>query len=66
VRDRNGTAERLEVGDIAWCPPGTVHWHGADRGSYMVHLVAAYVVTESLEEVEEGEYEEVAGRSDDD
>lgn len=57
VADRNGVAQRLHNGDTAWCPPGIVHWHGADSGSYLVHLAVAHGATEWLEEVSDEEYE---------
>ncbi|KAI8711058.1 RmlC-like cupin [Fusarium sp. LHS14.1] len=56
VGDRGGKPRRLHTGDIAWCPPGIVHWHGADEGSYMMHFAAAYGATEWLEEVSAEEY----------
>lgn len=37
VCDKGGEPKRLAVGDTVWCPPGTVHWHGADDGCYMMH-----------------------------
>jgi quercetin dioxygenase-like cupin family protein len=27
------------MGDLIWAPAGTTHWHGADDGSIMTHLV---------------------------
>ena len=38
VCDKGGKPERISVGDIVQCPAGTVHWHGADKGSMMMHL----------------------------
>ncbi|KAJ4202754.1 hypothetical protein FSOLCH5_003462 [Fusarium solani] len=56
VGDRGGKPLRLHTGDTAWCPPGIVHWHGADECSYMMHFAAAYGATEWLEEVSAEEY----------
>ncbi|GME66302.1 uncharacterized protein APUU_51522S [Neofusicoccum parvum] len=54
--DRGAAPQRLHVGDVAWCPPGTVHWHGADDESYMMHFVVAHGKTEWMEPVSEEEY----------
>lgn len=32
--------EILHAGDVAKCPPNTLHWHGAAPGSRMAHLAA--------------------------
>ncbi|PSN66584.1 RmlC-like cupin [Corynespora cassiicola Philippines] len=56
VADRDGEARRVHAGDTAWCPPGTVHWHGADAGSYMIHYAAAFGATEWMEEVSDEDY----------
>ena len=32
--------EVLHPGDVAMCPPGVKHWHGAARGSRFAHLAA--------------------------
>ena len=33
---------RISAGDIIWCPPGTIHWHGADDGSFMIHAAVTH------------------------
>lgn len=35
---RGKPAEILRPGDIAFCPPGEEHWHGAAEGTYFAHL----------------------------
>jgi quercetin dioxygenase-like cupin family protein len=35
---RGKPAEILHPGDIAFCPPGEEHWHGAAEGTYFAHL----------------------------
>ncbi|MBQ3439285.1 MAG: cupin domain-containing protein, partial [Bacteroidales bacterium] len=32
--------EVLHPGDVAMCPPGVKHWHGAAPGSRFAHLAA--------------------------
>lgn len=51
VCDQGGEPQRIKVGDTVWCPPGTVHWHGADAGSYMTHTAISLGKTEFREEV---------------
>ncbi|KAE8416733.1 hypothetical protein BDV36DRAFT_284263 [Aspergillus pseudocaelatus] len=46
VCDKGGTPQHLRVGDIAWCPPGVTHWHGAEEGSFLVHEAITYGATE--------------------
>lgn len=36
-----GEVEILQAGDVAKCPPGVRHWHGAAPGSRMAHLAAS-------------------------
>ena len=30
ICDKGEKPQRLNAGDVVWCPPGTTHWHGAD------------------------------------
>jgi len=56
VCDKGGKPQKLSVGDIVWCPAGTTHWHGADKGSYMVHTAATHGKMEWHEPVSDEEY----------
>ncbi|KAI8716202.1 Cupin-2 domain-containing protein [Fusarium sp. LHS14.1] len=56
VRDQGGEAQRINVGDTVWCQANTTHWHGADEGSYLVHLAISHGQTEWLGEVTAEEY----------
>ncbi|KAI9375027.1 RmlC-like cupin domain-containing protein [Aspergillus egyptiacus] len=56
VADQDGSPQALRAGDTAWCPPGAVHWHGADVRSYMIHLAVAHGSTEWMEEVTDQDY----------
>lgn len=51
ICDEGGDPQRLNVGDIAWCPPGITHWHGADEGSLFSHFAASFGHTTWLDEV---------------
>lgn len=55
ICDEGGTPRRLMMGDLAWCPPGITHWHGADNGSYLVHQAVAHGATDWLEPVSDEE-----------
>lgn len=56
-------AQPLNVGDIAWIPPGVKHWHGASSETAMSHIAIAEAENGSpvtwLEKVSDEEY---AGR----
>lgn len=56
ICDEGGTPKRLRVGDLAWCPPGITHWHGADNESYLVHQAFALGATQWLGPVSDEEY----------
>ncbi|KAM0420393.1 hypothetical protein ACHAPT_011813 [Fusarium lateritium] len=62
VVDQGGKAQRINVGDTVSCQASTTHWHGADEGSYLVHLAITSGQTEWLDEVTEGEYEQAHPR----
>ncbi|KAM0543863.1 hypothetical protein ACHAPJ_012100 [Fusarium lateritium] len=51
VADEGREPQRITVGDTVWCQANTTHWHGADEGSYLVHLAFSHGATEWLEEV---------------
>jgi hypothetical protein len=56
VCDKGGEPCKLNVGDIAWYPPGTTHWHNADDGSYMMHLAVAHRKVKWYSAVSDEEY----------
>jgi quercetin dioxygenase-like cupin family protein len=56
VCDKGGEPIKISVGDIVWCPPGTTHWHGAAKESYMVHTAATHGKMTWGEPVTEEEY----------
>lgn len=34
-----GPVEVIRAGDVIWCPPGVMHWHGASPTTAMTHMV---------------------------
>jgi quercetin dioxygenase-like cupin family protein len=51
VCSAGGPVARLRPGDVVWVPPGERHWHGAEPGSYLVHLAVSLGTTVWAEEV---------------
>ena len=56
VCDQGSKAKRVVAGDIVWCPPGGIHWHGADDGSVMVHEATSFGGLDWYDSVTEEEY----------
>lgn len=54
--DQGGKPRQITVGDVIWCPPGTVHWHGADDGSYMIHEAYSFGKVDWYDPVTDDEY----------
>ena len=38
VQNWDGPIEEIKPGDVAWCPPGEKHWHGAAPTTAMTHI----------------------------
>ena len=38
VRSRDGVGGVIAAGDVVHIAPGEEHWHGAEPGSYMLHI----------------------------
>jgi quercetin dioxygenase-like cupin family protein len=45
VQSWGGTRQTITVGDVAWIPPETKHWHGATESTSMSHVA----ITEALD-----------------
>lgn len=61
ICDRGREPIRVRTGDTAWIEPGTTHWHGAEEGSMITALAAAFGETKWLEEVTDEEYAKAKG-----
>lgn len=57
VADEGRKPQRIYTGDTIWCEANTTHWHGADEGSFLVHLASSRGNTEWLDAVAISEYE---------
>jgi quercetin dioxygenase-like cupin family protein len=62
ICDKDGEPQKLNVGDIVWCPPGTTHWHGADKDSYMIHTAVTHGKMNWLDPVSEEEYKKATAK----
>ncbi|KAL1887548.1 hypothetical protein Sste5346_010160 [Sporothrix stenoceras] len=51
ICDRGGEPQRIKAGDTIWAEPGTTHWHGADKDSFLSHLAVGLGKTTWHEEV---------------
>jgi len=58
ARARDGSGGNLTPGDVVWIPPGEEHWHGAEPGSYMLHLAISLGGHDWLDPVTDEEYGE--------
>jgi len=38
VQNWDGPSQEIQPGDVAWCPPGEKHWHGAAPTTAMTHI----------------------------
>jgi quercetin dioxygenase-like cupin family protein len=56
ISNRDGEGGLIRAGDTVWIPSGEEHWHGADAGTYLVHLAISLGKTEWLAEVTDAEY----------
>jgi quercetin dioxygenase-like cupin family protein len=56
VCDQGAEPRKVEVGDIIWCPPGGVHWHGADDKSFLVHEATSFGAINWYEPVSDEDY----------
>lgn len=67
VGTADGCVDVVRAGDNVWCPAGVKHWHGAAPDTAMAHLVITNVKdgrnVEWLEEVDDKEYVQSAGKA---
>jgi quercetin dioxygenase-like cupin family protein len=56
VYNREGNGATIGVGDTIYIAPAEEHWHGADAGTYLVHLAVSLGASDWLEPVTDEEY----------
>lgn len=56
VCDQGEKPRRIMMGDIIWSPPGCIHWHGADDGSFMAHEATSFGGLDWYDPVSNEEY----------
>lgn len=56
VQNQGQKSIRISAGDVIWSPPGTIHWHGADDGSFMIHAAVTHGKIDWYGPVTEEEY----------
>ncbi len=56
VFSRDGGGARVRAGDVVWIEPHEEHWHGADEGSYVVHIAISLGGHAWLDPVTDEEY----------
>ncbi|RAK75204.1 cupin domain-containing protein [Aspergillus fijiensis CBS 313.89] len=60
ICDKGDAPRRIKTGDLIWAPAGTTHWHGADDGTILTHLVVGLGKTVWHDAVTDDEYPEAA------
>jgi quercetin dioxygenase-like cupin family protein len=60
VQEWNGPVTEIREGDVVWCPPGVMHWHGATPYTPMTHIALTGTLhgknVEWLEKVSDEQY----------
>lgn len=56
IQAEGGPVHFIRAGDTIWAPPGELHWHGAARGSYVVHTAISLGVTSWRGPVSDDQY----------
>lgn len=56
ICDRGGQVQVLNAGDLAWSPPGELHWHGAGPATSILHRAISLGQTTWASNVSDAEY----------
>lgn len=57
ICQQGGQVQVLSAGDLAWSPPGELHWHGAAPATSMLHRAISLGQTTWASHVSDDEYE---------
>lgn len=41
TQEKGQPVREIKAGDIVWCPPGVIHWHGGGYQTAMTHIAVA-------------------------
>ena len=41
TQEKGQSIREIKAGDIVWCPPGVIHWHGGGYQTAMTHIAVA-------------------------
>jgi quercetin dioxygenase-like cupin family protein len=55
---RGGDVQVLSAGDLAWSPPGELHWHGAAPATSILHRAISLGETTWATHVSDAEYKQ--------
>jgi quercetin dioxygenase-like cupin family protein len=56
ICQHGGKIQVLNAGDLAWSPPGELHWHGAAPATSMLHRAISLGLTTWASHVSDEEY----------
>lgn len=56
ICQHGGEIQLLNAGDLAWSPPGELHWHGAASATSMLHRAISLGKTTWASDVSDEEY----------
>jgi quercetin dioxygenase-like cupin family protein len=57
ICQHGGEVQALSAGDLAWSPPGELHWHGAAPETSILHRAISLGLTTWASHVSDEEYE---------
>lgn len=62
TQEKGQLIKEIKAGDIVWCPPGVIHWHGGGYQTAMTHIAIAKTAANSttwLDNVTDEEYHQL-------
>lgn len=62
TQEKGQLIKEIKAGDIVWCPPGVIHWHGGGYQTAMTHIAIAKTAVNSttwLDKVTDEEYHQL-------
>lgn len=62
TQEKGQPIREIKPGDVIWCPPGVIHWHGGGYQTAMTHIAIAKTAANSttwLDKVTDEEYHQL-------